>query len=189
MPQKFINVKPIKDKRVLNEFATELAKGKHGERDLLIFKIGIVTGLRISDILNLKVSDVKNKVETDIYEIKTKKKRHLILGKITNDIIRYLEIHAYDTEWLFYSPTDHSRHLAIQQYYKILRKVGDGLGMDYIGTHTMRKTFAYHYYMKNHDLTKLMKILNHSSQAITLRYLGIEQEEINATLDDFNPFD
>lgn len=74
MGQKMINVKPIKDKEVLNQFGKELQKGKHGKRDYLIMAIGIKTGLWISDILNLKVSDVKNKTQTEIIEIKTGKK-------------------------------------------------------------------------------------------------------------------
>lgn len=188
--RKIINVKPIKSKVVLNEFATEISKTKNGNRDLLILKIGIYTGLRISDILNLKVSDVKNKVITDIIEIKTKKKRQLVLRQITNDIIIYLdEYHDSKSEWLFYSPTNNLNQLSSHQYYKILKKVGDMLGLDYIGTHTLRKTFAYHYYQKTHDLTTLMKILNHSSQSVTLRYIDLEQEEINATLDNFNPLE
>ena len=190
MTKKIINVKPIKSKQVLNEFAEEISKTKHGQRDLLILKVGILTGLRISDILNLKVTDVKNKVTTDIIEIKTSKKRQLVLKQLTNDIIVYLEdYHDGASEWLFYAPTDYSRQLSKHQYYKILVKVADQLGLDYIGTHTLRKTFAYHYYQKTRDLTTLMKILNHSSQSVTLRYIDIEQEEINATLDNFNPLE
>lgn len=188
MSQKIINVKPIKDKNILNQFATELYQSKNGQRDLLIFKIGITTGLRISDILNLKVTDVRNKIETEIVEIKTKKVRQLNLKKLTNNIITYLaDIHDEESEWLFYSPRDHSKRLSCHQYYKILQKTAEALEMDYIGTHTLRKTFAYHYYLRTKDLTMLMKILNHSSQSITLKYIGIEQEEISASLDDFDP--
>ncbi|MBE9882410.1 tyrosine-type recombinase/integrase [Enterococcus faecium] len=189
MTRKIINVKPLKDNKVLVDFANELRKNeKNGQRDFLIFKMGINTGLRISDILNLKVSDVKNKIETEIIEIKTNKVRNLNLKKLTNDIISYLaDIHDGTSEWLFYSPRNHSRKLSSHQYYKILQKAATSLGIDYVGTHTLRKTFAYHYYLRNKDLTMLMKILNHSSQSVTLRYIGIEQEEINASLDDFDP--
>ncbi|MFW8053174.1 tyrosine-type recombinase/integrase [Vagococcus fluvialis] len=190
MVKKIINVKPIKSKQVLNEFAEEISKTKNGQRDLLILKIGVLTGLRISDILNLKVADVKNKVITDIIEIKTGKKRQLVLKQLTSDIILYLEnYHDGESDWLFYAPTENSRQLSSHQYYKILVKVAESLDLDYVGTHTLRKTFAYHYYQKTRDLTTLMKILNHSSQSVTLRYIDIEQEEINATLDNFNPLD
>ncbi|EIB6784593.1 TPA: tyrosine-type recombinase/integrase [Enterococcus faecium] len=190
MGQKMINVKPIKDKEVLNQFGKELQKGKHGKRDYLIMAIGIKTGLRISDILNLKVSDVKNKTQTEIIEIKTGKKRTVHLKSLTSNIIDYLNTeHSAESEWLFPSPTDSSRHLASHQYYKILQKVADNLGLDYIGTHTLRKTFSYFFLKQNKgDIVTLMKILNHSSQAVTLRYAGIEEEDIKAKLEDFDPF-
>lgn len=189
MTQRKINVKPIKSKEVLNQFATELLKNKHGQRDYTIFVFGIFTGLRISDILNLKVSDVKGKLKTDIVEKKTGKKRTLILMQLTNQIIIYLnEEHDGQSEWLFPSPRDNTKHLATHQFYKIMQKTANFLDLDYIGTHTLRKTFGYSYYKKTKDLSSLMKILNHSSQAVTLRYIGIEEEEIQSSLDNFNPF-
>ncbi|MDT2641082.1 hypothetical protein P7D31_13340, partial [Enterococcus dongliensis] len=44
------------------------------------------------------------------------------------------------------------------------------------------------YYRQFRDIPTLMKILNHSSQAVTIRYIGLE-EEIRASLDKFNPLD
>ncbi|EIY5964332.1 tyrosine-type recombinase/integrase [Enterococcus faecalis] len=189
MTQKMINVKPIKDKEVLNQFASELLKNKHGQRDYTIFVFGIFTGLRISDILNLKVTDVKGKLKANIVEKKTGKKRTLNLMQLTNQIIIYLdEEHDGESEWLFPSPRDNTKHLASHQYYKIMQKTAESLGLDYIGTHSLRKTFGYTYYKKTKDLSSLMKILNHSSQSVTLRYIGIEEEELQSSLDDFNPF-
>ncbi|MGG5336377.1 tyrosine-type recombinase/integrase [Enterococcus sp. AZ154] len=190
MGQKMINVKPIKNKETLIRFGKELKKGKHGKRDYLIMAIGIKTGLRISDILNLKVYDVKNKTQTEIIEIKTGKRRTLHLKSLTSNIIDYLNTeHDGESEWLFPSPSDISRHLASHQYYKILQKIADNLGLDYIGTHTLRKTFSYFFLKQNKgDIVTLMKILNHSSQAVTLRYAGIEEEDIKAKLEDFDPF-
>lgn len=189
MPQKIINVKPIKNKAVLSQFASELLKNKHGQRDYTIFVFGIFTGLRISDILNLKVSDVKGKLKADIVEQKTGKKRTLNLMQLTNQIIKYLdEEHDGKSEWLFPSPRDSNKHLTTHQYYKIMQKTAESLGLDYIGTHSLRKTFGYTYYKKTKDLSSLMKILNHSSQSVTLRYIGIEEEELQSSLDNFNPF-
>ncbi|MGM0107122.1 hypothetical protein IGJ47_000235 [Enterococcus sp. AZ172] len=132
MGQKMINFKPIKDKKILNQFEKELKKGKHAKRDYLIMAIGIKTGLRISDILNLKVSDVNNKIQTEIIEIKTGKKRTLHLKSLTSNIIDYLNTeHDAESEWLFTSPIDSSGCLASHQYYKILQKVADSLGLDY----------------------------------------------------------
>ncbi len=69
MTQKMINVKPIKDKEVLKSFSNELLKNKHGQRNYTIFVFGVFTGLRISDILTLKVNDVKGKLKIETYKI------------------------------------------------------------------------------------------------------------------------
>lgn len=144
-----INVKPIKDKEVLNQFASELLKNKHGQRDYIIFVFGIFTGLRISDILNLKVDDVKGKLKTDIVEKKTEKKRTLNLMQLTNQIIKYLnEEHDGESKWLFPSPRNNMKPLASHQFYKIMQKTAESLGLDYIETHSLRKTFGYSYYKK-----------------------------------------
>ena len=189
MTRNIINVKPIKEKKVMLDFLSELNKGKHGKRDHLIFTIGIFTGLRISDILNLKVSDVQNKTTTIIVEKKTNKQRELNLSNLTSLIIDYLNTyHDRQSDCLFYHPSDHSQALGTHQYYKVLQRVASVLELDYIGTHTMRKTFGYKYYRQFRDIPTLMKILNHSSQAVTIRYIGLE-EEIRASLDKFNPLD
>jgi integrase len=56
---------------------------------------------------------------------------------------------------------------------------------DGIGTHTMRKTFGYWYYKQTKDVAKLQIILNHSHPRITLKYIGITDEEIEDSLNDF----
>ena len=54
-----------------------------------------------------------------------------------------------------------------------------------IGTHSMRKTFGFFFYKQFNDIALLQKILNHSSPAITLRYIGIAQEEIDTSYKQF----
>ena len=49
----------------------------------------------------------------------------------------------------------------------------------------MRKTFGYHHYQKFKDVAMLQKIFNHSSPQITLRYIGIEQEQIEESYANF----
>ena len=53
------------------------------------------------------------------------------------------------------------------------------------GTHTMRKTFGYHHYKKFKDIAMLQKIFNHCSPEVTLRYIGIEQEQIEESYTQF----
>lgn len=183
-----INVKPFKSKTDLNNFLTELKNTKHGQRNVLIAKIGLTTGLRISDILKLNVSDIKNKTQTTIIEKKTGKKRTIYLDNIIGDIINYLNTLDNTSEWLFPAPSNKSNHLSEHQYYKILQKTADLLGFDFIGTHTLRKTFARFFYLETKDISTLMTILNHSSQKITLNYIDITEDDIKASLKTFNPF-
>ena len=152
---------------------------KKNIRDFLLFKIGINCGLRISDILALNVIDVKGKDILKITEKKTKKKRRICLNSKLKSIIDKYVINKKDTEPLFVSLKGQARLDRISAY-RLLRKAGKKANLNInIGTHTLRKTFGYHYYKKYKDVVMLQKILNHSNPAITLRYIGIEQEEID----------
>lgn len=53
-----------------------------------------------------------------------------------------------------------------------------------IGTHTLRKTFGYHYYLKTHDVGTLMKLFNHSSETVTLCYIGITDDTLASVYKD-----
>ena len=54
-----------------------------------------------------------------------------------------------------------------------------------IGTHTLRKTFGYHFYQEYKDIGLLQYLFNHSSQRVTLLYIGITQELIDSKLRSF----
>ena len=88
---------------------------------------------------------------------------------------------------LFPSTQHPDRHITEKQFYKIMAKVGDLLNLDYLGTHTMRKTGAYRVYIQsNYNIGLVMHLLNHSSEAMTLAYLGLDQASTEAMLDNIN---
>ena len=67
-----------------------------------------------------------------------------------------------------------------QQAYKIINNVAKSVEIkEKIGTHTLKKTFGYHAYNNGYDITLIQKLFNHSSQSVTLRYIGITQEELD----------
>lgn len=67
-----------------------------------------------------------------------------------------------------------------QQAYKIINTVAKSVGIkEKIGTHTLRKTFGYHAFNNGYDITLIQKLFNHSSPSITLRYIGITQDELD----------
>ena len=70
--------------------------------------------------------------------------------------------------------------------YYILKTACEAVGLqEKIGTHTLRKTFGYHHYKKFKDVAMLQKIFNHSNPAVTLRYIGIEQDQIDESYENF----
>ena len=85
MTKRVINVQPLRTLEEIEEMKFAIKRGNKGtpkrkeiaERDLLLFLIGINTGLRINDIIRLKVGDVRGKNIFYIYEGKTDKKREI----------------------------------------------------------------------------------------------------------------
>lgn len=156
-----------------------------------IFMIGLYSGLRISDILGLNDSDVKDKTYIEVIEQKTGKQKRFPLNNEVQQVIKdYLvwkekkDVWSFNKDALFVGK-QHGR-IDKSQIWRIIKRAVDDLGIDgNFGTHTMRKTFGYHHYKQNHDVALLQKIFNHSSPFITLRYIGIEQEEINESYRQF----
>lgn len=181
-------VEPIKKKEDVEAIEQYLAR--HSRRNQLIWAFGTNTGLRVSDILNLNIEDVENKSYIEIYEQKTGKYKRFPLNKKLKELIKlYLVERARtyaigDDEPLFVGKK-HCR-LDRSQVYRFINEACEHRGITAnVGTHTMRKTFGYFFYKQNNDVALLQKILNHSSPAITLRYIGIAQEEIDYSYNNF----
>lgn len=175
------DVQPIRDKEQLENMKWALRRFC-SERDYILFLIGINTGLRVGDLLQLHVSDVKRKKRILVKEGKTKKKRMIQLDNIYKDIQAYVK--TIDSKWLFPSRKG-NQPITATQAYRQLQKAAEMAEIDSIGTHTMRKTFGYWFYKQTKDVAKLQTILNHYHPAITMRYIGITQEEIEDSLNDF----
>lgn len=178
---------PIRSKIEIKKVCEVLSK--MNDRNLLLFILGINTGLRVSDILNLKIEDVLEKNYVEIIEQKTKKRKKFPLNsKLKQYINDYFELYGitdFDKNRpLFMSKQD--KRLSRTAVYRFLKLACKKVGIEAnIGTHTMRKTFGYFFYKKYKDVALLQKILNHSSPEVTLRYIGIDQEEIDFSYMNF----
>lgn len=189
-------VLPIKDSNILkNVQETLLNSFRAGRRNYTIFQLGKATLLRVSDVMQLKKADVFNpdgtiKKNTFIHDQKTGKANTLYLKPVHADLLAYydwLQQQNLISEWLFPSIQHPERHITEKQFYKVMAKVGDLLGINYLGTHTMRKTGAYRVYMQsNYNIGLVMQLLNHSSEAMTLTYLGLDQASRETILDQIN---
>src|SRR5574344_439979 len=175
-------VEPIRKKKDIRKIEKFLAK--KNKRDLLMFDMGTNSGLRISDILALDIKDVKNQSHICIYEQKTgKRKKFPINSKLKQLIGNYIKNKTED-EPLFKTRFD--GRLDRVQAYRIINSACKNADLDFkVGTHTLRKTFGYHHYKQYKDVAMLQKIFNHSSPEITHRYIGIEQDEIDESYNNF----
>ena len=172
-------VEPIRDIDTVWDIADYL--GETSERNRMMFLFGIYVGIRISYILKLKVRDVRDKTHIYIREKKTKKeKRFPINEELRPELNRSIRGKA-DYERLFQSRQG-SDHVQRVRAYQILNEAGQKFGVDHVGTHTLRKTFGYHFYQQTHDIVTLQKIFNHSSIEVTFRYIGISQDMQDAAI-------
>ena len=112
--------------------------------------------------------------------ISGREKRFPINEELRPELNRYIRGKA-DYEWLFPSRQG-SDHVQRVRAYQILNEAGQKFGVDHVGTHTLRKTFGYHFYQQTHDIVTLQKIFNHSSIEVTFRYIGISQDMQDAAI-------
>lgn len=177
-------VEPIRDIGTVNDIADYLRE--KSERNYIMFMIGIYSGLRISDILKLRVRDVRNRDRIMIREKKTGKERRFPVNKaLKKDLDKYVE-EMHDYEFLIKSRKDRNKPITRQQAWTILQTAGEKFGVQKIGTHTMRKTFGYHMYQQTHDIVAIQKILNHATQEYTLRYIGVTQDTLDTAINNLS---
>ncbi len=197
-------VQPIKKEKDLDKIYVYLKE--NNLRNFAIFVVGVNVLLRAGDLLSLKWSDVLDKDDMTftkkiwITEDKTDKRREIRLNedclyalKLYKDSLKDFNINDY----IFTSRKVNKygeKKLDVKALHKIIKDTCKELGIKgNYGTHTLRKTGAYHIYMNNIAdnptiISRLQKILNHSSQATTLRYIGIESEEIDDIFDNLQMF-
>lgn len=168
----------------------KLAKDENFKMSLLI-ALGCFTGLRISDILALRWEQILSTEEFTIIEKKTGKKRVLRLNSQLQQHIQ--ECYEHIKPISVKSPILVSQKgtvFTIQRINVILKEIKRKyrLKVKNFSCHSLRKTFGRQVYNMNSEnaelaLVKLMELFNHSSIAITKRYLGLRQEEILETYD------
>lgn len=192
MKSKPREVDPFKNKKDIEKMKQYL-KGKDNLRDYTIFVVGINVGLRAGDLLSLKWADVLNENGTIkdnllITEEKTGKTKELTLNNSVKDALsEYLKsLQGLESDYVF-SSRKGNEHLQVRSLHRIIKQATRDLNIKgNYGTHSLRKTFGYHRYKAGIPLETLQKMFNHSSQAITLKYIGITKEVIQDAYKSIN---
>lgn len=183
-----ITVEPIRSVEGIRRIKLLLAESP---RNLLLFTMGINNGIRAGDLLRLKVKDVRGRQVGEcikIRESKTGKENILMVNGAICEVLRLFlsEANRGDDEFLFRSRKGENVPLTIQSVNRLVKSWCRLAGLDgNYGAHTLRKTFGYMQRTRyGVGFEVLCKRFNHSSPRVTMRYLGINDEEIVGILNN-----
>jgi integrase len=174
---------PIRNKHQVRELSMYyLTLGKLRNHVLIV--VGLHTALRISDLLRLKWDDVydfeRNCVRTSITIVEKKTHKHKTIA-LNNKIVSALTLYATNAakrrRFLIENPKTNKAISRIQAY-RLIRNAAEALALqNRVSCHSLRKTFGYHAWKSGVSPAVIMEIYNHSSLAVTRRYLGVTQDD------------
>ena len=195
--------RPLKPDEVdtLNKYFDNAPFHRHLNRDYLLIHMGFAIGWRMSELLQIKVSDVwdfKNNRVLDYVRIEKNKVKKKIQGKsslISNDLKKMVEkyIVKYSLplkeEYLFQSPMiigdNKTLPLGYRQALRIVKKhfINAGLDPSNLSTHTLRKVFSDRVYKAvDYDLISLQAAMGHKSVNSTAAYVQVNKEKVEDVL-------
>jgi integrase len=163
-----------KPKAIKLKQADELL-GKLFGSDRLLMKLAIKSGLRISDLLNLKVEAIAKTMT--VYETKSKRERTFKIGKKL-----YVELQNHcrgmkNDTYVFQSAVKHGKHIHRSTIHRRIKKALQGLNFD-CSAHSFRKRFAQNTFKKLGSVKKVQKAMNHHKISTTAAYLNIDVEKL-----------
>jgi len=185
-PGTMIDIQSIKLKKDI-EAIKQLLSDK--PRDFLLFVMGINNGIRASDLLKIKVGDVvhlKSGQALKIREKKTKKMNILVINKpVYKALQNYLvKLEPTDDDFLFRSRKGENKPLTVMSLNNLIKTWTKAINLKgNYGTHSLRKTWGYHQRVTHGiGFEVIAERFMHSSPKTTMRYLGIDKEEVHGIL-------
>lgn len=172
----------------------ELSK-EYPERNLMIFYLGIATGYRTQDIVDLTIGQIKEALEDERFIIQEKKQykawethmkkypnskkkkplpREVLIKPNLKKLLKEYIKCKNKSEYAFASNKD--EYISAKSYSEILTKIGKSLNLKNISGHSMRKTYAHRLWEVKRDLEYVRIALGHTNIETTKRYLGLNDE-------------
>ena len=187
-------VEPIRDIKQIEMIKGNLYRQKN-PRDYLLFVFGINSGLRISDILSLKLGDVKDykgnlKDYLTIKEQKTGKTRKVFFNKQIKEACNYYlaKTKIFDLDRYLFTNEKSNKNIPLSRVraYQLINEWCREVGINYkVGGHTLRKSFGFHLRQQGVSIEKISSLLNHQNLKVTFRYIGINDDENKETINNF----
>ncbi|MDR3294337.1 MAG: tyrosine-type recombinase/integrase [Clostridiales Family XIII bacterium] len=174
---------PIRDRRQLRRLADYFLE-KNQPRNHVLVVLAVHTALRVGDLLRLTWDDVydfrKNRVRKTVCvtEQKTGKPKTVALHEAVAGALGLFAGSARKGRFLIENPRT-GKAISRIQAYRLIRAAAEELGMGRVSCHSLRKTFGYFAWKSGSPLAVIMEVYNHSSLAVTRRYLGVAQDDKN----------
>jgi len=181
-------VEAVKTKEHITTIETLLRKKNPMYAD--IWKFGLNVGLRIQDMLAIQFDQLDLERRSYILrEGKTGKGRTITLNPTAMEIVHRRRQENPTDRYLFQSHSPKLKRGVVQPISRVsvsraFKEVGDSLRLN-INTHSMRKSRGYAMHSEGVPIERISKILNHSHPAVTMRYIGIEAEDVARSYDEF----
>jgi integrase len=170
------------------------------ERDMnykfcLLVACGVYTGLRISDLLQLRYCDILNEETFIRIEMKTGKRREIKVNQHLREIVQriYETQQIGDMETLMFLNKYGTKPIDRCYVNSQLKLIADKYRLKISGqfsTHCLRKSMARRVLhvnnYSNESLILLSEVFGHSNPAITMRYLGLRQQEVLSVYDSLS---
>lgn len=178
------------------KYKLEEESDKNKDRNLMIFLLGVATGYRTQDLVNLTIGDIKEAINNNKFIIQEQKQynawkthmrkypksnkkkpppRETPIGNNLKKVLKEYVKNKANSEYAFKSNKGNS-YITQKSYSKILTKVGSELGLKNISGHSMRKTYAHRLYEATKDVEYVRIALGHTNIETTKRYLGLNHE-------------
>lgn len=181
-----MTVDPIRKIKDVKSIAQML---KSSPRDHLLFVMGVNNGLRVGDLLKLKVGHIRHLKVKDYITIKESKTGKNNILQVNKNVYKALRayLNAYkpqDSDYLFKSRKGNNKPITIQHVNYLVKKWTRAINLKgNFGAHSLRKTFGY---IQRKEFSIGFDVIarryNHSNPAVTMRYLGIEDKEVHEIL-------
>lgn len=196
--EKKVPAKPIGERHLKRfKYRLEEKSKEFSSRNMTLFELGVSTGYRSQDIVCLTIGEIKEALYLGYFEIqeqkqyksyltyikkhpnskkKPPKKRKIGIGKSLEETLKQYIKGKRNSQYAF--PSKKGTYITSKSFSRILKEVGEELGLKNISGHSMRKTFARKIYDRYGELERVRQRLGHKSIETTKIYLGLYDEDI-----------
>ncbi|MQY58199.1 MAG: tyrosine-type recombinase/integrase [Clostridia bacterium] len=174
-----MKVEPIRDRKKILAIKQNLKA--RSVRNYLLFSLGMNLGLRVSDLLSLKVKDVLDTDYIYLKEKKTNKPKKVKINKAAKEAVDFYfkKEKPYDPDQFLFRAERSGNQLNRIRVWEMMKEWCEEAGVKQkVGSHTFRKSWGFHARKQGEPIELIQKRFGHSSPSTTLLYIGIISEEI-----------